>query len=46
MPNLFDKTKEPQPTIASEALKKALLERAAAKKGYWPEKKKTKKRRA
>ncbi len=29
----FDK---PQPTIASEALKKALLERAAAKKGYWP----------
>jgi len=34
--SMFDK---PTPRQASESLKKALLERAQAKKGYWPAKK-------
>ena len=40
--SMFDKPKEPEPRIASESLKKALLERAASRKGYWPAKKKRK----
>lgn len=37
--SMFDKPKEPEPRIASESLKKALLARAAALRGWKPAKK-------